>query len=139
MEAIYFCNSSYWGTGSGNGPWAMADLENGLFSGASAGLNSADTSVAFSYVTAMLKGEAGQFAIKAGDSQKGSLTTMWNGARPSGYSPMYKEGAIVLGIGGDNSNSAAGSFFEGVLTSGYPSDAAENAVQADIVAACYGR
>lgn len=33
MEAIYFGNIKVWGYGTGNGPWVMADLENGLFSG----------------------------------------------------------------------------------------------------------
>jgi hypothetical protein len=50
---------------------------------------------------------------------------------------MKKEGAIILGIGGDNSHGSAGTFYEGVMTSGYPSDATENAVQANIVAAGY--
>jgi hypothetical protein len=50
---------------------------------------------------------------------------------------MHKEGAIILGIGGDNSKGAAGSFFEGVMTSGYPSDSADNAVQANIASAGY--
>jgi hypothetical protein len=55
----------------------------------------------------------------------------------SGYNPMSKEGAIILGIGGDNSVSAQGTFYEGVMTSGFPSDATENSVQANIVAAKY--
>ena len=50
---------------------------------------------------------------------------------------MSKEGAIILGIGGDNSNGAQGTFYEGVMTYGYPSDATENLVQANIVAAGY--
>jgi len=50
---------------------------------------------------------------------------------------MHKEGAIILGIGGDNSVGAQGTFYEGVMTSGYPSDATENSVQANIVAAKY--
>jgi hypothetical protein len=50
---------------------------------------------------------------------------------------MKKEGAIILGIGGDNSVGAQGTFYEGVMTSGFPSDATENAVQANIVAAKY--
>ena len=50
---------------------------------------------------------------------------------------MQQEGAIVLGTGGDNSNSGIGSFFEGVMTNGYPTDAADAAVQANIVAAGY--
>ncbi len=33
MEAIYFGTEKTWGFGSGNGPWIMADMENGLFSG----------------------------------------------------------------------------------------------------------
>jgi len=51
---------------------------------------------------------------------------------------MHKEGAIILGIGGDNSKGSAGSFFEGAMTSGYPSDATENAVQANIASVGYG-
>jgi hypothetical protein len=56
----------------------------------------------------------------------------------AGYNPMKKEGAIILGIGGDNSHGSAGTFYEGVMTSGYPSDATENSVQANITAAGYG-
>jgi hypothetical protein len=87
----------------------------------------------------MVKGKAGRFAIKGGNGQSGMLKTMYDGARPNGgYDPMKKEGAIILGIGGDNSNSAIGTFFEGCMTSGYPSDATDDAVQANIVAAGYG-
>jgi len=140
MEAIYFGNIKVWGYGSGSGPWVMADLENGLFSGVNAGYNSGDQSISSHYVTAMVKGGPNLWAIKAGNAQSGSLTTMYNGVRPnvSGYNPMHKEGAIILGIGGDNSKGSAGSFFEGAMTSGYPSDATDNAVQANLVAAGYG-
>ncbi|EED13669.1 alpha-N-arabinofuranosidase precursor, putative [Talaromyces stipitatus ATCC 10500] len=138
MEAIYFGNCNVWGTGSGNGPWIMADLENGLFSGASAGKNTGDPSISYRFVTAVVKGEANQWAIRGGNSQSGSLSTFYSGGRPSGYNPMHKEGAIILGIGGDNSHGAEGTFYEGVMTSGYPSDATENSVQANIVAAKYG-
>lgn len=76
-----------------------------------------------------------QFALKGGDATQGALVTMYDGARPPGYQPMKKQGAIsawmsgvqawrrdahrwplatcaVLGIGGDNSNTAVGTFFE---------------------------
>jgi hypothetical protein len=33
MEAIYFSTCTAWGSGAGNGPWIMADLENGVFAG----------------------------------------------------------------------------------------------------------
>ncbi|NUR88073.1 MAG: alpha-N-arabinofuranosidase, partial [Nonomuraea sp.] len=140
MEAIYFGNNSVWGTGSGNGPWIMADLENGLFSGVNQKYNAGDPSISHRFLTAIVKGEPNHWAIRGGNAQSGSLSTFYNGVRPNvpGYNPMKKEGAIILGIGGDNSVGARGTFYEGVMTSGYPSDATENAVQASIVAAGYG-
>jgi hypothetical protein len=139
MEAIYFGNSTSWGYGAGNGPWIMADLENGLFSGVNQRLNSGDPTISHRYLTAIIKGEPNHWSIRGGNAASGSLSTFYNGVRPnvSGYNPMKKEGAIILGIGGDNSVSAQGTFYEGVMTSGYPSDATENAVQANIVAAGY--
>jgi hypothetical protein len=137
MEAIYFGTETTWGRGSGNGPWIMADMENGLFSGQGAGLNSADPTVADRFTTAMIEGGANQWAILGGNAQSGALFTGYNGVRPAGYNPMHKQGAIILGIGGDNSDSSAGTFYEGVMTSGEPSPAAEAAVQANIVSAGY--
>jgi hypothetical protein len=139
MEAIYYGDATYWGSGSGSGPWIMADLENGLFSGESTGVNSADPSLSYRFVTAVVKGEPNFWAIRGGNAASGSLSTYYSGVRPqvSGYYPMSKEGAIILGIGGDNSNGAQGTFYEGVMTSGYPTDATENSVQANIVAAKY--
>ncbi|MBB2747285.1 UNVERIFIED_ORG: hypothetical protein FHR35_007164 [Microbispora rosea subsp. rosea] len=139
MEAIYFGNNTVWGTGAGNGPWIMADLENGLFSGVNQKNNPGDPSISHRFLTAIIKGEPNHWAIRGGNAQSGSLGTFYDGARPSvpGYNPMKKEGAILLGIGGDNSNGARGTFYEGVMTSGYPSNATEDAVQANIVAARY--
>src|SRR3954468_1771138 len=140
VEAIYFGNIKVWGYGTGNGPWVMADLENGLFSGANAGYNANDPTVNNRFLTAIVKGEPNHWSIRAGNAQSGNLSTYYNGARPNvaGYNPMKKEGAIILGIGGDNSIGAAGTFYEGVMTSGYPTDATEDAVQANIIAAGYG-
>jgi hypothetical protein len=137
MEAINFGDETTWGYGSGSGPWIMADMENGLFSGESAGLNSADPTTDYRFTTAMLEGGANQWALLGGNAQSGSLATDYSGVRPSGYNPMKKQGAIILGIGGDNSDNSAGTFYEGVLTSGYPTAATEAAVQANIVAAGY--
>lgn len=137
MEAIYFGDCTIWGTGSGSGPWIMADLENGLFSGDNYWNNPGDQSISHRFVTAIVKGESNQWAIRGGDATSGSLSTFFSGPRPSGYNPMHKEGAIILGTGGDNSNGAQGTFYEGCMTSGYPSDSTENAIQADIIAARY--
>jgi len=118
------------------GPWVEADMENGQWTGGDgANVEPASNS---DFVTAMLANN-GQttFELEGGNGQSGGLTTFYDGALPSGYSPMDQEGAIVLGTGGDNSNSDIGSFFEGVVTQGVPSQAAENAVQANIVSAGY--
>ena len=48
-------------------------------------------------------------------------------------------GAIVLGVGGDNSNNSYGTFYEGAIVSGYPSDATDLAVFQNVKAAGYGR
>jgi hypothetical protein len=121
---------------TGSGPWVEADLENGQWMGN--GSNPADTGNSSDFVTAVLKNNGtSELELEGGDSTSGGLKTWYDGALPSGYSPMYKQGAIVLGTGGDNSNSDVGSFFEGVMTEGFPSDAADAAVQANIVAAGY--
>jgi len=139
MEAIYFGDSKTWGYGTGKGPWIMSDLENGLFSGVNRGYNANNPSVSHRFLTATLKGGPNRWAIRGGNAQSGGLSTYYDGPRPndSGYDPMKKEGAIILGTGGDNSTGSAGTFYEGVMTSGYPSEATENAVQASIDSADY--
>ncbi|KAI0146851.1 Arabinosidase B [Xylariaceae sp. FL1272] len=139
MEAIYFGTGKNYGYGAGSGPWILADLENGLYTGAGTGLNSQNPTINYRFVTAVVKGNSGnQWAVRGGNAVSGSLSTYYSGARPTpNYNPMSKEGAILLGIGGDNSNWAQGTFYEGVMTSGFPSDATENSVQANIVAAKY--
>ena len=77
------------------------------------------------------------YAIYQGNAQSGALTTTGTIPLPNGYQPMRQEGAIILGIGGDNSNWAKGYFFEGVMTRGMPNTQAMEAVQSNIVAAGY--
>ncbi len=77
------------------------------------------------------------YAIYQGNAQSGALTTTGVIPLPNGYQPMQQEGAIILGIGGDNSNWAKGYFFEGVMTTGVPTAKAMEAVQRNIVAARY--
>ncbi|CAH0045979.1 unnamed protein product [Clonostachys solani] len=139
METIYFGSCSWWGSGDGEGPWIMADLENGLFSGLSPSNNPGDPTISHRFTTSIVKGAPNLWAIRGGNAKDGKLSTFFEGERPSvdGYNPMSKEGAILLGIGGDNSNGGQGTFYEGVMTDGYPSAEIEDAVQADIVAAGY--
>jgi non-reducing end alpha-L-arabinofuranosidase len=143
MDAIYFGTLCWFSPCNGSGPWIMADLENGLFQSNTGGSqNSSNTGNRNPFATTVLKNNGTNFfALKDGNAQSGGLSTRYSGAlptSPSGYSPMRKEGAIILGIGGDNSNTAIGSFFEGAMTSGLPTDAAENSVQANITSVGYG-
>ncbi|MGX6605039.1 arabinofuranosidase catalytic domain-containing protein [Micromonosporaceae bacterium Da 78-11] len=139
MDAVSIATTCYFAPCTGAGPWVEADLENGMFQGAN-GSNPANLGNNSTYVTALLKNN-GQttYALKGGNAQTGGLSTWWNGALPNrgGYQPMQQEGSIILGTGGDNSNRNMGTFFEGVMTSGYPTDAADNAVQANIVSVGY--
>ena len=148
METSYFGNATAWFHGPGTGPWVMTDQENNLV-GCS---NFPSTSkicqnlpnVDFRFTTAMAKGDStaagtlGNWESQAANAQQGPLATMFSGQRvDQTYAPMRKQGGIVLGNGGDNSNGAQGTFYEGVMTSGFPSDATDAAVQANIVAAQY--
>ncbi|MFI1096633.1 arabinofuranosidase catalytic domain-containing protein [Streptomyces sp. NPDC020917] len=143
METAYFGDSTGWYHGAAPGPWIMTDQENNLVGcvnpGSSSKLCADLPSVTDRFVTAVAKGEPHHWATLGGDAQQGALTTMFDGQRVnSTYDPMRKQGAIVLGNGGDNSNGSQGTFYEGVMTSGYPSDATDQAVQANVVAARYG-
>jgi hypothetical protein len=137
MDAVYLGKACGFAPCTGSGPWVAADLENGLYQGAAS--NPANQGNSSTFVTAMLKNN-GQttFALKGGNAQSGALALWYAGPLPSnGYQPMHQEGSIVLGTGGDNSNRAIGTFLEGVMTSGYPTDAADDAVQANIVSVGY--
>ena len=144
METTYFGNSTVWGSGGGTGPWIMSDMEAGLFSGYNAKQNAADPSIdSWRFVTAVVDGGGGnRWDLRGGDAQKGGLTTYYSGVRPgspgnAAYYPMHKQGGVLLGTGGDNGNGSSGTFYEGVMTTGFPSEATTDAVQANIVAAKY--
>jgi non-reducing end alpha-L-arabinofuranosidase len=139
MDAVNFGTWCQFPPCSGNGPWVLADMENGLFAGAN-GVDLNNTGNNSTFVTGLVKNNGqNTYSVKGGNAQAGGLTTWYSGAEPNrgGYAPMHQEGAIVLGTGGDNSNGSIGSFFEGVMTAGYPTDAADNAVQANIVSVGY--
>jgi hypothetical protein len=145
MDSINFSTQCWFGGCTGTGPWVQADLEFGLYSGGSQTWNQNQRAFPNRFVTATLKNNGtSRFAMKGSNAQSGTLFTLWDGALPPGYSPMRKQGAIILGSGGDcckpggGANLSAGTFYEGAMVSGFPSDATENAVQANIIAAGYG-
>jgi hypothetical protein len=137
METLYFGGGVVWGTGYGGkpGPWIMADLENGLYAGWE---NKQDKNIStnkklpFDFVTGFVIGDTrdknggkGRFALYGADATGvdatyGKLAVMYDGIRPEkpGYVPMNKQGSIILGIGGDNSNGAGGRYYEGAISVG---------------------
>lgn len=151
MEAVYLGLGVIWGTGVEGGPWVMADLENGLYPGWENGQDrniSTNTPLQYDFVTAVVVGDTadknqgkGRFALYGGDATSGTLKQMYDGIRPEkpGYVPMRKQGSVILGIGGDNSNGGAGRFYEGVMANGAATKATVDALQAAIVAGGYGR
>ena len=144
MEAAYFGDAGAWYHGSGHGPWIMTDQENNLV-----GCVNPDgskgcpdlPSIDWRFVTAIANGEPHHWTSMGGDAQQGALSVMFSGPRVNAtYDPMRKQGAILLGNGGDNSNGSQGTFYEGAMTAAgtFPSEATEQLVQANIVAAKYG-
>jgi hypothetical protein len=143
MQAISFGLKFVWGTGAGNGPWFMGDFEQGVWaggSGAAATQNPNNPSVTWDYGFGIVKSDTAngtpQYAIRVGNAQSGGLTTAYDGKAPGTWN---LEGAVLLGIGGDNSNTSYGTFFEGAITAGRPSDATDLAILQNAQAAGYGK
>jgi hypothetical protein len=143
METTYYGSAGAWYRGSPPGPWIMTDQENNLV-----GCVNADgskgcpnlPSITWRFVTAIAKGEPHHWTSMGGDAQKGALTVMFDGPRVDiTYDPMRKQGAILLGNGGDNSVGSQGTFYEGAMTAAgtFPTDATDQLVQANVVAARY--
>src|SRR5580698_6689787 len=143
METAYFGDAGSWYHGNPPGPWVMTDQENNLV-----GCVNPDGSklcpslpnLTWRFVTAMAKGEPHHWTSMGGDTQQGALSVMFDGPRVnSTYDPMRKQGAILLGNGGDNSVGSQGTFYEGAMTAAgtFPTDATDQKVQANVVAAKY--
>src|SRR5580693_5032849 len=143
METTYYGNATAWYHGPPAGPWVMTDQENNLV-----GCVNQDATklcvnlpnITWRFVTAMAKGEPHHWTSMGGDSQRGALSVMFDGPRVnSTYDPMRKQGAILLGNGGDNSVGSQGTFYEGAMTAAgtFPTDATDQKVQANVVAARY--
>jgi hypothetical protein len=142
MNALFFGNAKYWDYGTGNGPWFMADFEGGVWGGGTSGStghqNNSLPSEAVPFAFGLLSHNPSpsNYKLKAGDATAGTLTIANNTALPKSLSTP---GGIILGIGGDNSNGSAGTFFEGAITLGQPSDTSDAAVFANVQAAGYGK
>jgi hypothetical protein len=149
MNTLFF-GVAYWGRGAGSGPWFMADYEAGVWAGGTrAGdpgwgalegehpPNPNNPSLRVKYALGFLKTDMNNWSLRMADSATAtSITTAYAGGLPK---QMNNEGAIVIGVGGDNSNNSWGTFYEGAVLAGFPSDATELAVMQNIKAQRYGQ
>eukprot|EP00929_Paragymnodinium_shiwhaense_P003511 TRINITY_DN104062_c0_g1_i1.p1 TRINITY_DN104062_c0_g1~~TRINITY_DN104062_c0_g1_i1.p1 ORF type:complete len:323 (+),score=54.39 TRINITY_DN104062_c0_g1_i1:163-1131(+) len=140
MEALNFGSHQSWPEPfkplDAGEPFVLADLEDGLWAG-----NKTTKPVAIhaDFVFGMLKGNMGnQWALAHANARdKASFVKTYEGIRPPGYEVMKKQGGIILGIGGDNSNRGEGTFYEGVIVQGYTDDETDRKVHENVVNAGY--
>jgi len=147
--------TSYWGTGAGSAPWFEGDFEAGVWAGGSScgtpgsgqltcsgrKSNPQNPSMkgipyAFGILKTGTTNSSPTWVLKVGDATTGTLTTAYDGAAPAKW---QLQGAVLLGTGGDNSNSSWGTFYEGAITAGQPPDATDDAVHANIGMVGYGK
>jgi hypothetical protein len=149
MNTLFF-GKAFWGNGAGNGPWMMADFEEGVWAGGSnkgdpgwGGLsdehpsNPKNPSLAVPFAMGVLKTSTAQWGLRSADVKSATdLTTSYEGALPKA---MNNLGGIVLGVGGDNSNNSWGTFYEGAIVAGYPTAATDLAVLKNVQAVGYSK
>src|SRR5690606_14437778 len=159
MNTLFF-GEAYWGDGNGSAPWFGADFEAGVWMGGSVAgdpgwgeltsnnrpPNPDNPSIAgVKFALWFLKTDddaRNTYALRmANASTATSITEAWRGDYPKwSYNPGHGTeniGAVVLGVGGDNSNNSFGTFYEGAIVAGFPDDATELAVMQNIQAVGY--
>ncbi len=156
MNTLFY-GKAFWGRGAGNGPWFGADFEAGVWMGGSrpgepgwGGLTDAANAPPNQNNPAMVDAKfalgflktapnPARYALRMADVDKATaVTTAYAGNYPS-TKHLDSKGAVVLGVGGDNSNNSFGTFYEGAIVKGFPSDATEDAVFQHLKAVGYGK
>ena len=146
METTYFGNQPSWYHGPSPGPWIMSDQENNLVGCVTDSPNNKNCDIpviTWRFVAATMDGEPHHWRTMGGDGQRGEMQVIFDGTRVqnprSSYDPMRKQGAIIMGNGGDNSNGSDGTVYEAAMTAAgtFPSKETNQKLQANIVAAKY--
>jgi non-reducing end alpha-L-arabinofuranosidase len=138
MNALFFGICTYWDRGAGSGPWFMVDIEGGVSAGTKNNNNLPSSK--FDFAFGLTKNNSSNMTIRVADSSarynsSPKIVTAFNG---NPVAPWQVPGGITLGIGGDNSNSSNGTFYEGCIVSGRPSDTTDDLILKNIRAARYG-
>jgi hypothetical protein len=148
-ETALFFGTGFWGSGAGDGPWFMVSNTSGVWAGGSkagdpgwgalssmAPPNLDNPSMAVPFALGFLKTGA-KYALRMADVEHAeTLTTAYEG-------PLFKQlslaGSVILGIGTANENNSFGTFYEGAIVAGYPSDEVEQAILRNVQAVGYGK
>ncbi len=79
----------------------------------------------------------GNYTLRMADASTAtSLTTAYSGKAPVSWD---NQGGVLLGIGGDNSNNSFGTFYEGAIVKGLPTDATDLAVLQNVQSVKYSK
>ena len=140
MNTLFF-GKGFWGSGAGTaGPWFMGDFEGGVWAGgtgASTVVNPMNPAMPVPFALGILHTPVGKYALRMADvATAADLTTAYDGNIPSGKT-WGNAGGIVLGVGGDNSNNSWGTFYEGAVTNGSPTNATDLLIMKNIKAVGY--
>jgi hypothetical protein len=147
-NALFF-GSDFGGVGAGEGPWFMADWGTGVWAGGSkvgdpgwGGINDLhppnpnNPSLAVKFALGFLKTQSTGWSLRMADVKgASSVTTAYAGALAK---VIYNAGGVALGVSHANENNSFGTFYEGAIVAGFPSDETENAVFQNIQELGYG-
>jgi len=134
--------------GAGAGPWFMADFGASIWAGgfqadgSAANPNNPSLSVKFGLgflktnLTAPTIGTTAWALRMADVTTATALTTAYQGAVPR---PVFNAGAVILGVNSYNGNDSWGTFYEGAIVAGFPTDDAELAILRNVQAVGYGK
>jgi hypothetical protein len=146
-NALFF-GTGFWGKGVSSGPWFGGDFQGGVWMGGSATgdpgtpgatANANNPSMKVPFALGILHTRVGKYALRMADVQTATdLATAYDGDIPSGKT-WGNAGAVVLGVGDDNSNNSYGTFYEGAVTTGSPSNATDLLIMKNIQAVSYVR
>jgi hypothetical protein len=148
-ELALFLGTGFWGSGAGDGPWFMVSNTSGVWAGGSkagdpgwgalsstAPPNLDSPSMAVPFALGFLKTGA-KYTLRMADIEHAeTLRTAYDGPL---FKPISLAGGVILGIGSANENNSFGTFYEGAVLAGYPSDEVEQAVLRNVQAAGYAK
>ena len=127
----------------GPGPWIMTDQENNLVGcvnpGSTSKLCANLPTIDWRFVTGIAKGEPHHWASLGGDAQTGPLTTMFDGPRDrlDAMTRCASRARSCSATAATTASAPRAPSTRASMTTGYPTDATDRLVQANVAAAKY--